>query len=63
MTDKSWYINYFTHMEKEHLRIPLGGMAWDDVCYHANATIQYNIFTQQELEERWPKLFSDGGNK
>ena len=27
------YIEYFTHMQEEDKRIPLGGMAWDDICW------------------------------
>ena len=26
------YIEYFTHMQEEDKKIPLGGMAWDDIC-------------------------------
>ena len=27
------YIEYFTHMQKENKKTPLGGMAWDDICW------------------------------
>lgn len=27
------YIEYFTYMQEEDKKIPLGGMAWDDVCW------------------------------
>ena len=30
---KQEYIEYFTHMQEEDKKIPLGGMAWDDICW------------------------------
>lgn len=67
MTDKQWYIDYFTHMEEEDKKIPLGGMAWDDLSYHAGTAIEKGLFTKQDLKERWPGLWgwlkTDGGNE
>lgn len=31
--NKQEYIDFFTHMQKENNRIPLGGMAWDEVAW------------------------------
>ena len=56
MNDKQWYIDYFTHMEEEHKKIPLSGMAWDDVDYHARMAIAKGIFTIYEIYDRWPVL-------
>ena len=27
------YIKFFAHMQEEDKKIPLGGMAWDDICW------------------------------
>lgn len=31
ITKKEEYLKFFKHMENEHKKIPLGGMAWDEV--------------------------------
>ena len=56
-SDKEWYINYFNHMEEEDKKIPLGGMAWDDLSYHADMGIKKGYFTIKELKEQWPHLW------
>ena len=58
MNDKQWYIDYFTYMEEEHKKIPLGGMAWDDVNYHACTAVEKGVFTRQEILEGWPALWA-----
>ena len=55
--DRKWYINYFNHMEEEDKKLPLGGMAWDDLSYHADMSIKKGIFTIKELKEKWPCLW------
>lgn len=56
-SQREYYINYFRHMEEEHKRIPLGGMAWDDISLHLYEAIdKYKLFTEQELEEKFPTL-------
>jgi hypothetical protein len=51
------YIRYFTHMQEEHKRIPLGGMAWDDVAWQIYyATEKYKVFTRNELANMFPDL-------
>ena len=57
MTDKQWYIDYFTHMEEEDKKCMLGGMAWDDLSYHAGTAIENGLFTKKELKEKWPHLW------
>lgn len=56
-TDKQWYIDYFNHMEEEDKKIPLGGMAWGDLGYHADMGIKKGYFTIKELREQWPHLW------
>ena len=51
------YIEYFTHMQKEHNEIPLGGMAWDDVAWKIySATTKDKLFTRNELADMFPVL-------
>ena len=51
------YIKYFTHMQEEHRKIPLGGMAWDDVAWWIyNATTTDKLFTRNELADMFPDL-------
>ena len=57
MSNKQWYIDYFAHMEEEEIKLHLGGMAWDDVMYHAEQAVKQGIFTINELQKRWPALF------
>ena len=56
-TDKQFYIDYFNHMEEENKKFPLGGMAWQDLSYHADTSIKEGIFTIKELKEKWPHLW------
>ena len=56
-SDKQWYIEYFDHMEEENKKLPLGGMAWQDLSFHANRAIEKNLFTIKELKENWPSLW------
>lgn len=55
--DKQWYIDYFNYMEEEDKKIPLGGMAWDDLSYHADQAIGKGYFTIKDLKEQWPYLW------
>ena len=55
--DKQFYIDYFNHMEEEDKKLPLGGMAWQDLSYHADTAIKEGIFTIKELKERWSHLW------
>lgn len=51
------YVKYFTHMQEEHKKIPLGGMAWDDVAWWIyNATTKDKLFTRNELADMFPDL-------
>lgn len=51
------YIKYFTHMQEEDKKIPLGGMAWDDVCWWIyDATEKDKLFTRNELADMFPDL-------
>ena len=51
------YIEYFTHMENEHKKTPLGGMAWDDICWWIyDATTKDKQFTLNELADMFPVL-------
>lgn len=54
---KQWYIEYFKHMDKEHKRIPLGGMAWDDIGWQLYYAIDVDkLFTRNELADMFPDL-------
>jgi len=55
--ERQWYIDYFNHMEEEDKKCPLGGMAWDDLSYHADQAIKKNLFTIKELKTKWPHLW------
>lgn len=44
-------------MEEEDKKIPLGGMAWGDLDYHADMGIKKGYFTIKELREQWPHLW------
>ena len=51
------YIDYFTQMQEEHIKRPLGGMAWDDINWWIyNATLKDKCFTREELAEMFPIL-------
>ena len=51
------YIKYFAHMQEEHKRIPLGGMAWDDVGWQLHYAIDEDkLFTRNELADMFPDL-------
>ena len=39
-------------MEEEDKKLPLGGMAWQDLSYHADTSIKEGIFTIKELAEK-----------
>jgi hypothetical protein len=53
-TDKQWYIDYFNHMEEEDKKIPLGGMAWDDLSYHADTSIKKGFLLYKNLKKSGP---------
>ena len=51
------YIEYFTYMQEEDKKIPLGGMAWDDICWWIHdATEKDKLFTRNELADMFPDL-------
>ena len=51
------YIEYFTHMQKENKKTPLGGMAWDDICWWIHDAIEKDkLFTRNELADMFPDL-------
>ena len=51
------YIEYFTHMQEEDSKIPLGGMAWDDVCLWIHDAVEKDkLFTRNELADMFPCL-------
>lgn len=58
MEDKrQWYIDYFAHMQEEDKKIPLGGMAWDDISWQVyDATEIDKLFTRNELADMFPDL-------
>ena len=52
---KEEYIKFFKHMEEEHNKIPLGGMAWDDIAYMAYHAIYIDkVFTEEEFLNLFP---------
>lgn len=54
---KKRYLDYFKHMEEEHIELPLGGMAWDDISWHLYDAIEKDkLFTLEELRELFPIL-------
>lgn len=54
---KEEYLKFFKHMEEEHKKIPLGGMAWDEVNWWLYyAIIVDKIFTLKELKKLFPNL-------
>ena len=65
MTDnRQMYIDYFQHMEEEHKKIPLGGMAWDDVAWWVyGATETDKLFTRNELADMFPSLLGHIGGQ
>jgi hypothetical protein len=51
------YIEYFIHMQEEDKKIPLGGMAWDDISWWIyNAIEKDKLFTMNELADMFPDL-------
>lgn len=55
--EREKYIKYFSHMQTEHNKIPLGGMAWDDIAWNIYyATEKYQLFTKNELADMFPDL-------
>ena len=58
------YIEYFTYMQEEDKKIPLGGMAWDDICWWIyDATEKDKLFTRNELADMFPDLLGHIRNK
>lgn len=54
---KEEYLQFFRHMEDEHKKEPLGGMAWDEVGWWVyDAVVVDKLFTLQELHELFPIL-------
>ena len=57
MGTREQYIKYFTHMENEDKKVPLGGMGWDDVCWWLHEAIDEDkLFTANELADMFPSL-------
>jgi hypothetical protein len=57
MDKRDEFIEYFKHMEDEHIKCPLGGMAWDDVAWwQYDAIHKYKLFSTKELESMFPIL-------
>lgn len=55
---KEEYLKFFKHMEEEHKKIPLEGMAWDEVDWRLYyAIIEDKVFTLKELKKLFPDLF------
>ena len=51
------YIKFFTHMQEEDKKIPLGGMACDDICWWIHDAIEKDkLFTRNELADMFPDL-------
>lgn len=45
-------------MEEEHKKIPLDGMAWDEVDWWLYyAIVEDKVFTLKELKKLFPNLF------
>ena len=55
---KQEYYNFFKHMEDEDKKLPLGGMAWDEISYWAYDAIEVDkVYTEEELKATFPYLF------
>ena len=51
------YLKDFCHMEDEHKKEPLGGMAWDEVDWWIHEAVDLNkLFTLEELHNLFPAL-------
>lgn len=51
------YLSFFRHMEDEHKRETLGGMAWDEISWWVHEAIDVDkLFTREELHELFPLL-------
>lgn len=52
---KQVYIKYFTHMQEEDKKIPLGGIAWDDICWWIHDAVEKDkLFTRNKLANMFP---------
>lgn len=58
MDKKQELLEYFTHMEREHFKCSLGGMAWDDVNWHLHDAIKLGL-NKFKLAEMFPLLFGN----
>ena len=44
-------------MQEEDKKIPLGGMAWDDICWWIHSAVEKDkLFTRNELANMFPDL-------
>lgn len=51
------YLKFFRHMEDEHIKDPLGGMAFDEVCWWIHNAVDVDeLFTEDELHNLFPVL-------
>lgn len=54
---KDEYLAFFRHMEEEHKKIPLGGMAWDEVAWWIHDAVEVDkLFTLAELHSLFPAI-------
>lgn len=57
MRTKDEYLRFFRHMEDEHKKEPLGGMAWDEVSWWIHDAVEVDkLFTLGKLHELFPIL-------
>ena len=58
MKDKEQkYIDFFTRMQEENKKIPLGEMAWSTISWWLyNAINEDGLFTKDELADMFPDL-------
>ena len=51
------YIDFFSYMQEEDNKSPLGPMACDDIVWHIyDATEKDKLFTLEELADMFPDL-------
>lgn len=55
--NKDEYLRFFRHMENEHKKEALGGMAWDEVGWWIHDAVDVDkLFTLEELHKLFPIL-------
>lgn len=54
---KAEYLAFFKHMEEENKKVPLGGMAWDEVAWWIHDAVEVDkLFTLEELHSLFPAI-------